>query len=414
MMALLRLTAFRRLVFGRVISMFGNSVAPIALAFAVLDLTGSVRDLGLVVGARSVFNVLFVLLGGVLADRLPRQFVLVATSLLAGLSQAAAAGLLLTHHATVPILMALEAFNGTVAAISQPASAAVISQTIPDEQRRQANAVSRLGLNLAQIIGTAAGGLLVVAIGSAWGLAIDGATFLLGAYFFALVRVPRVERQPRAHQPGIVADLRTGWSEFIARTWVWVVVLAFTFFNMGLVAAQGVLGPALADATFGRRDWGFILAATVIGSVLGAVIAMRLRTRRLLLLGVIGCLGEVVMVGALGLWPNVYVLVPLFFLGGIGLEQFNVAWEVSVQEHVPADLLARVYSYDMLGSFLAIPAGQVLAGPLAIAVGIRPAMIICAGVVGLATVGMLASRSVRRLEHRPAAPVQANPVVVAT
>ncbi len=146
-LAPLRHKAFRRLAAGRVVSMFGNGVAPIALAFAVLDLTGSVGDLGLVVGARSLFNVLFVLVGGVIADRLPRQLVIVGASLLAFASQGLVAGLLFTHHATVVWLMVIGAANGLFAALDQPAAAAVIAQTIPAELRTQGNALNRLGLN---------------------------------------------------------------------------------------------------------------------------------------------------------------------------------------------------------------------------------------------------------------------------
>jgi MFS family permease len=400
-LAPLRHAPFRNLVLGRTISGFGNSVAPLALAFAVLDLTGSVSDLGLVVGVRSLFNVIFILLGGVIADRLPRQFVMVTANVLAGASQAVTAGLFFTHHATIPLLLGLGAFNGTVAALNQPAAAAVLGQVVPPELRREANALNRLGLNAVQIVGTASGGLLVAAFGSAWGLAIDAATFLVAVYFYALLRVPSV-REPEAERAGIGRELREGWSEFVSRTWVWVVVLAFTFYNMAIVAALAVLGPAVADATFGRRAWGIILAAEVVGNIVGGLLALRFKARRLLLVGVLGCAGAAFSAFGLGVWPYVGVLVPLFFLGGVGVEQFGIAWEVSLQEHVPAEKLARVYSYDMLGSFIAIPAGQMLAGPLAIATSVRTALVISAGILVLAVVAMLASRSVRRLEHHPA------------
>jgi MFS family permease len=395
-----RLPAFRNLVAGRVISMFGNAIAPIALAFAVLDLTGSVRDLGLVVGARSIFNVLFVLVGGVLADRLPRQLVMVGASVLAGLSQALTAGLLFTHHATVVLIAVIAAFNGVAAALNQPATAAVVAQTIPDELRRPGNALNRLSMNLAQIVGAAVGGLLVAAFGSAWGIAIDGVTFLLAAVLYSLVRVPSY-RADAVQRSTIFRELREGWSEFASRTWVWVVVLGFMFFNMAGVASISVLGPALADVSFGRRVWGFILAANVAGALVGGLVAMRLRVRRLLLVGLAGCAGIPLSYLALAGLSSVALLLVLFFLAGFGVEQFGVAWEVSVQEHVPADKLARVYSYDMLGSFLAIPLGQVLVGPLAVAVGVRTSLVIASMVTAVSVLAMLAIGSVRRLEHRP-------------
>jgi MFS family permease len=398
-LAPLRNPAFRNLVAGRTISVVGNGVAPIALAFAVLDLTGSVRDLGLVVGARSITNGAFLLFGGVLADRLPRQLIMVVSSLLAGLSQGVIAVLVLSHSATVPLLIGLGAFNGVVAAFSQPAAAAVMQQTIPPSLRTQGNALNRLGGNAAQIIGASLGGVLVAAVGPGWGLAADAASFGLAALLFALVRVPavRIERD-RASSPG--RELREGWTEFASRSWIWVVVLGFLVFNMAYVAAVSVLGPVVADATFGRTAWGLLLAAQLAGMVIGGLVAMRLRVRRLLLLGVACCAGPSVMTIMLGAYPHIAVLIPVAILAGIAVEQFGVAWEVSMQEHVPQDKLARVYSYDMLGSFLAIPLGQVAAGPLALAFGVRTALVACGVLSAVAVAGMLTSSAVRRLEHR--------------
>jgi MFS family permease len=173
------------------------------------------------------------------------------------------------------------------------------------------------------------------------------------------------------------------------------------FFNMAGVAAISVLGPALADVSFGRRVWGFILAADVAGALVGGLVAMRLRARRLLLIGLVGCAGIPLTYLALAGLSSVVLLLALFFLAGFGVEQFGVAWEVSVQEHVPAEKLARVYSDDMLGSFLAIPLGQILVGPLAAAVGVRASLVIASAVTTVSVLAMLASRQVRRLEHHP-------------
>jgi MFS family permease len=412
MRAPLRYPAFRYLAAGRVVTMAGNAVAPIALAFAVLDLTGSVRDLGLVVGTRTLFNVLFILFGGVVADRFPRQIVMVVSSVLAAGSQGIVAALVLTDTATVGLLMVLAAVNGTVSAFAFPAASALLAQTVPVEIRKQANAINRLGINAAMIGGSALGGLLVAAVGPGWGLAVDATTFAVAAALFALVRVApyRREATPRT---GTLHELREGWTEFVARTWVWVVVLGFMFLNMAFVASLHVLGPVVADTTFGRQAWGFVLAAETAGMVAGAVVALRLRVRRLLLVGVACCLGEALFIAALGLTPRVVVLLPVAFVAGLAIEQFAIAWETSIQEHIPADRLARVYSYDALGSFIAIPIGQVAVGPLAVAIGVVPALIVAAAVSGLAVVGMLASRDVRTLEHHaadPTEPVDPEPV----
>jgi len=405
-LAPLRHAPFRFLLSGRVVSMTGNAVAPIALAFAVLDLTGSALDLGIVVGGRSITTIVFILIGGVVADRLPRSVVMVASSTLAAASQAAVAALVLTHTATIPLLLALSCVNGLVSAFAFPAVSALVPQTVNDDERTQANALNRLGSNAAMILGAALGGLLVAGVGPGWGLAVDSATFLVSAVLFGLVRV-RDHRAPSSEGARMLTELREGWREFVSRPWVWIVVLGFTFFNMAEQGALNVIGPTVADASFGRTVWGLVLAAETAGGVIGALIAMRVRVRRLLLLGIVCCVAPPTLLVALALTPVATVLIPAALLTGLAIEQFSIAWEVSIQEHIPADKLARVYSYDALGSLLGIPVGQILAGPLAVALGASPALLIASGIGGLAVLGMLASRSVRTLSHRqaPAIPV---------
>jgi len=411
--------AFRLLLTARTISALGNAFAPIALAFAVLDLTGSPTDLGLVVGARMLVNVLFLLFGGVLADRLPRHLLMVGSSLAAAATQGMVAALVLTHTANVPTLIALAAVNGMVGALSLPATAALVPQTVPVDERQQANALGRLLLNGSAIVGAPAAGIMVAAVGPGWGIAVDAATFLVAAFCFLLVRVPPPMTTPApeaaevllgaeqtANTPtgqgriGIIADLRTGWSEFRSRTWLWVVVAGFCVLNASWSGALTVLGPVVADETFGRKAWGFILAAETAGMILGGLIAMRIRVHRLLFLGTAATALEALPVLGLGMFPHVGLLVVVGFVAGVGLEQFGVAWETTMQEHVPADKLARVYSYDMVGSFIAIPIGQVLAGPLAQSVGLEPALIGAGVLILLAVLGMLSSRDVRHLRHR--------------
>jgi MFS family permease len=386
--------------------MTGNAVAPIALAFAVLDLTGSALDLGIVVGGRSITTIVFILIGGVVADRLPRSVVMVASSTLAAASQAAVAALVLTHTATIPLLLGLSCVNGLVSAFAFPAVSALVPQTVNDDERTQANALNRLGSNAAMILGAALGGLLVAGVGPGWGLAVDSATFLVSAVLFGLVRV-KDHRAPSSEGARMLTELREGWREFVSRPWVWIVVLGFTFFNMAEQGALNVIGPTVADASFGRTVWGLVLAAETAGGVIGALIAMRVRVRRLLLLGIVCCVAPPTLLVALALTPVASVLIPAALLTGLAIEQFSIAWEVSIQEHIPADKLARVYSYDALGSLLGIPVGQILAGPLAVALGASPALLIASGIGGLAVLGMLASRSVRTLSHRqaPAIPV---------
>jgi MFS family permease len=399
MLAPLRHAPFRYLVAGRTTTMLGNAVAPIALAFAVLDLTGSARDLGLVVGVRSLTNVIFILFGGVIADRLPRHLLMVGASVLAGATQAAVAVTVLTGTATIPLLLALSAVNGIAAAVSFPAVAAIVPQTVPAGILQQANAINRLAFNSAMIAGSSVGGVLVATAGPGWGLAVDASTFFLAGLLFVLVRVPKTDQPPVVDRPGIFTEMRHGWTAFISRTWLWVVVAGFCVINAALSGSVSVLGPVVADASFGRTTWGLILAVETAGMIAGALVAMRIRIGRLLFYGVLWCLGDVLLVLALGLTSTVLVLLLAGFAVGFALEQFTVAWDTTMQEHVPSEMLARVYSYDMLGSILAVPIGQVAAGPLAEHFGVRQTLVGAAALIGVATVAMLFSRDVRQLRH---------------
>lgn len=396
----LRHAPFRFLVLGRTINMVGNAIAPMALAFGVLDLTGSARDLGLVVAARSATNVLFVLLGGVIADRLPRRFVMIASALLAAASQGTVAALFFTGHATVPLLMALGAVNGAVAAFSFPAISAIQGQVVPDEIRQQANALNRLSINLVGVAGAAVGGVLVAAFGSAWSIAIDAGTFALSAVFFALIKVPHV-RAAAAARGSMFHELRVGWREFASRTWLWAVVLGFTLLNAMLAGAVGVLGPTIADATFGRAGWGVATGAELAGLALGGIIVLRLKIRRFLLVGVLSMAGVVPFMLVLGAAPYLPLVIAITLVTGFGIEIFGVAWETSMQRHVPADLLARVYSWDILGSIVAVPVGQIAAGSAADALGTEGALIGAAVLSALAVAAMALTPAVRKLDNTP-------------
>ena len=405
-LAPLRLVPFRFLLAGRAVNAIGNSFAPIALAFAVLDLTGSATDLGLVVGARMLVNVLFLLFGGALADRLPKNLLMVGSSIAAAAVQGVVAALVLTGTATIPLLIGLAALNGMAGALALPASASIVPALVPPDLRQQANALGRLLFNGAAVIGAPVAGIVVAAVGPGWGIAVDASAFLLAAVFFALVRIPpaAVVAQERSN---IFVDLREGWSAFITRTWLWVVVAGFCVLNATWSGALFVLGPVIADDTIGRQSWGFVLAAETVGMILGAIVAMRVRIRRLLFFGVVCTAGMALPIFTLGVSPHLGVLLASSFLAGVALEQFGIAWETTMQEHVPADKLARVYSYDMVGSFVAIPIGQVAVGPISDVVGIERTMIGASVVMLLVVVAMACSRDVRHLVHKLAEPVPA-------
>jgi predicted MFS family arabinose efflux permease len=332
----------------------------------------------------------------VLADRLPRALVLRGSSYAAAATQAVVAGTVLTHTATIPLLMGLGVLNGAVAGMSFPASAALTPQTVPGSLIRQANAVLRIATNSALIGGAAVGGVLVAAVGPGWGIAVDAASFAVAGLCFSGIRVPQAAA-PAGAATSTLAQLREGWGEFVSRTWVWVVVLAAMGLNAAYSGGVAVLGPAVADDSIGRRSWGIALAASTAGMLVGGLVALRWQPRHPLRFGVGLSPVAALPLLALGHLPVLPVLAATLFATGVSFELFGVAWDVSMQEQVPADKLARVYSYDAVGSFVAIPLGEILVGPLAHSHGVTATLDACAIVVVGSCLLALCSRSVRSL-----------------
>ena len=394
-MGVLSHARFRWLAAARTTGFLGNAVAPLALAFAVLDLTGSVSDLGIVVGARSVANIVLLLAGGVLADRLPRAWLLQGSSLAAAGTAALLAVSVLAGFATVPLLAVIALVNGAVAAIALPASYSITPETVPAELLQPANAILRIGTNSASIIGASAGGLLVASTGPGWAMAAVAVVFLVEAAGYVRVGGKRIDR-PRTHP---LADLREGWSEFISRRWVWVVVLQFMIVNAAMSGGGQVLGPAVADETFGRAGWGIALACQTAGAIAGGLFAVRRLPPRALLFGVALVVVFALPLLALGLAPHLAVVIPAMFLCGVAMEQFTIAWDLSLQETVPGEKLARVYSYDMIGSYVALPVGQLAIGPVAAAAGASATLVGCAVLIVVVTLAALTSREVRTLRR---------------
>ena len=389
-------SAFRNLFAARFLTVLGNGIAPIALAFAVLDIGGSVSDLGVVVASRSIFNVLFLLLGGVLADRYSRSRVLVSSSLVAAVSQAMVAWSVLDGSATVIGLALLGALNGAAAGIALPASSALIPQTVPAQKLREANAFLQAGIYGGTVIGASLGGILISYVGPGWGLAIDALGFAAAAPLYSLIRVTRLDAG--TSQSNILQDLKEGWKEFASRAWVWAIVVQFTIINAAFSGVMMVLGPVIADASFGRAHWGMIIASQSVGLIVGSSLALRWRPRRDLFIGVMlmsFCALPIFMLSQLAAtsW-----LMAAFFMAGVTFGLFGVAWAQSLQTHIPPEKLARVYAYDAVGSFVAIPFGELIAGPLALQYGTSNVLLVSAVAVVIATAGACLVPAIRRLE----------------
>lgn len=394
-MGVLAHARFRWLAIARTTGFLGNAIAPIALSFAVLDLGGSVGDIGIVVGARSIANVALLLVGGVLADRLPRALLLQGSSLAAAATTALMAVSVLTGSASVPLLAVIGLVNGAVAAVALPASYAITPETVPADLLQPANAILRIGTNSAAITGASLGGLLAATAGPGWAMVAVATVFVVEAAGYVRVGGTRLARA----RANLLTELREGWSEFVSRRWVWVVVLQFAIVNAAMVGGEQVLGPVVADETFGRAGWGVALACQTAGAFVGGLVAVRWLPRRALLFGVAVVAMFALPLFALGLAPHLVVMIPAMFVCGLAMEQFTIAWDLSLQQNVPGEKLARVYSYDMVGSYVAVPVGGLAAGPVALAVGTTATLVGGAVLIVVVTAAALLSREVRTLRR---------------
>lgn len=328
---------FRWLAGGRFLVFLSNAITPIALSFAVLDWSGSLAALSFVIGARSAGNVVALLLGGVIADRLSPGVVMRWGPPVAGLVQGVIALLVIVEAAAVPALVGLAALNGMAAAISMPASMAVTPQTVPQGVLREANSLLRLAVNSAMIGGAALGGVLVATTGAGWALAVDAVAFMLAGLCFSLMgTTPVAEREQRT---SVIDDLRSGWREFIGHDWLWPVVLFAMLWQAVWAGSTNVLGPAIADRSFGPQGWGIIVGALSLGLVIGSILALRWRPARALSVGILLVAVTAGFPLGLAVTSSVYVLVATAFLAGVALEQFVVAWDVSLQQNIPGALL---------------------------------------------------------------------------
>lgn len=425
----LRLRDFR-LVFGAsVVSLLGDAVVPVALAFAVLDLTGSAADLGIVLAAQTVALVACLLLGGVVADRVSRRLVMVAADLIRLIGQGVLGVLLLTGNASVAEIAISQALLGGASGFFNPASSGLLPAVAggaearaqaetgaqtgagaraqagapaeagarPGANLRQANALRGIASASTAIVGPAIAGALVLITGPGAALLIDAASYGVSALLLTQVRADTRPGTATSAPRHFFGDLREGFHEVRSRAWLQSSLLTLSVL-VAFTAALPVLGPLVAKRHLGGAGaWAAILAARATGGLIGGAAVLRLAPRRPLLTAVLACTTTPAITILLGIPASLAVLVPISVLAGVGPMVFNTLWETTLQQHIPAEALSRVSSYDWFVSLAFQPVGLALVGPLASAIGTAPALYLCGGVELALTVSLLAVREIRTL-----------------
>lgn len=389
---------FRLLVTCNAISVAGSAVSYVAIPFAVLSIGGSASDVGLVATAALIPLSAFLLLGGVVADRLPRHQVMVAANVLQALAQGISAALVLTGQAHVWQLAALAAASGAGLGFYYPAAQGLLAQTVPADQRPQANALDRTGRNAASIGGAALGGLLVGLAGPGWGLAIDAASFAVAGMLRAGMRFTSL---PPAPATRMLHDLREGWHEFASRRWLWTIVAQFALVVAVSAATINVLGPLVAHSDLGgARSWGFIVAAYSAGAVIGGLVMIKFRPRRILAAAMLSVPAYSVLLFALAVPLAVPFDVAAAALAGGCVEVLSVSWATTLQQEIQPEKLSRVSSYDALGNYALTPAGTAIAGPLARAFGTTAVLATGGALVAILPVLVLLVPEVRHMRRK--------------
>jgi MFS family permease len=399
---------FRFLLADRLIAPASVGFSLVGVSFAVLKATNSATDLSYVLAAQIAPSLVFVLIGGVAADRFRAQRVIVAANLLMALGEGTFGILALAGNPPLWAMLGLEAVTGTGVALFYPASQALLPRIVPDSLLQEASALSRLVMNTGQMAGAAAAGLLVAAAGPGWALVLCGAGMVATVPMLMAIRAARPVAAGHAQGDGaparsMIAELRAGWSEFRSHTWLWVIVAQFGVVMMAWYGAFSVLGPVVArEHLGGPAAWGAITAADAFGLIAGGMAALRFTPRRPMLF-------VVVTGGAIAISPlSLAMVLPLpavcaaSFGLGVFVELMMVQWTVAMTRNIPPDMLARVSSYDVLGSVIVMPIGALIAGPLGTAIGTSRAQYGAAALIVIASALALIPRDIRTMRYREA------------
>jgi predicted MFS family arabinose efflux permease len=387
---------FRLLLADRVLAPASYAFSLVGVSFAVLDATGgSTAKLSYVLAAQIAPSLVFLLLGGVVADRVAPQKVIIVGNVMMAAGEGTFGILVITGHPALWQMIGLESLTGIGMAIFYPASSALLPRLVPKGLLQEASAVSRLAMNGAQMGGAVLAGFVVAAIKPGWALAICGIGLLGTVPLMLSLRVTALER---THEPGMLRELREGWSEFRSHTWLWVIVAQFAVVLMAWYGSFSVLGPVVARAHLGGpAAWGTITGAESFGLITGGLISLRFSPRRPMLFVVLS--GASIAISPLALamlWPLPAICAASLAIG-TSMEIMMVQWTVALARNIQPEKLARVSSYDAFGSIMAMPVGAVLAGPIAAWVGVPVTQYGAAALIVAASALALIPRDVRSL-----------------
>ncbi|MFD9583727.1 MFS transporter [Streptomyces sp. NPDC005381] len=372
----------------RALARLGDTMLPVALAAGLLQYGYGVGAVGLAMAASAASFAGLVIFGGVIADRFSTRKLMIGADLVRLVTQSVAAALFFTDHVVLWQICVIGAVNGVAGAVFQPGVASTVPRLATDVQG--ANGAIRIAESGAQLGGPALAGLLV-AFASAGGVFVaHAATFGLSALCLLLLRLPPAAPGSRTHGATFRADLAEGWREFRSRTWLWAVIVIWCVY---MIAVWGPTVPLVATEVVqqhGPRAYGLINSALGAGTVVGGLVALRLRPRRMLRAGSFALFAFACFPASVGAGLGVGAICAGAVTAGAGMSVWGVMWATSVQTQVAPDVLNRIHAYDVAGSLAMMPVGQALAGPAAAALGADRVLLI-GGVMSLVVAAALLS-----------------------
>lgn len=396
----LRIRSFALLWAGQTVSRVGDSLYRIALSWWVLEKTGSALAMGAVAVFSLVPMLLFLLVGGVVVDRLPRFRIMLASDTINAFVVGLIAALAQLHRLEVWHIYAASVVFGLAEAFFYPAYNASVPQIVSADALPSANSLASLSWQLSGVVGPSLGAMVVAMGGTATAFALDSASFLVSAACLFPLRQVVLPATPERGK-SLTSDMREGLATVLASPWLWVSILVFAFINVTDAGPRNIALPFLIHDHLGLgvEALGFVASAFSVGSVAGAVAMGRLRRIRRrgpLAYGAVSLGGALIML--YGLAPSLAFLLICAFAYGVCLSAVTLVWTNTLQEMVPPDKLGRVSSIDALGSFVLMPVGFAAAGWLTDSIGpVRVFLLGGGATVVLALLGLL-HRGVRSLD----------------
>jgi MFS transporter len=384
---------FRRFYAGYATSLLGSAMSAVALTFAVLGSGGSATDLGFVFAAGVIPQVLFMLGGGVIADRLGKRKAMLGADSVRFAAQGTLAGALFLTTPPIWLFVLLAAVGGVGEALFAPALGGLTPAIVPPARLADANALIGVAASAARVIGPALAGVLVGLTSPAVVVAFDAATFGVSLVALSLLSVPAGQQASRSPW----RDLVEGWNQFRSHAWLCVITVQFALFNLLTWAPFLLLGPLLARQYLGGAPaWGLVTAAMALGAVLsGLALVGRRLPRRPLVVAAVGTYGYGVPCLMLSLQLPLYAVAAGAFLAGTGSAVFNTYSSTVTQQRVPPEMLARANAFTLTGAYALGSAGLAVIGPVAALVGAGPMLGFAAAYNVLSSTVVLATRAIR-------------------